>query len=65
MILEYMGEKASITNEQTQELCGFTKQQARSTLDKMRKEKLIALTGAGRASKYVRMREKGLSEKKQ
>lgn len=65
MILEYMGEKASITNEQTRELCGFTKQQARSTLDKMRKEKLIALTGAGRASRYIRMREKGLSEKKQ
>ena len=47
----------SITNEKTRELCGFTKQQARSTLDKMREEKLIQLVGAGLSSKYIKLSE--------
>lgn len=53
MILEYIRENSSITNEKTRELCGFTKQQARMTLDKMRKENLIELRGAGKKSCYV------------
>lgn len=34
-------------------MCGFTKQQARSVLDKMRNESLISLKGKGPAAKYV------------
>lgn len=51
MIMEYIESNGSITNEKTRELCGFTKQQARSALDKMRGESLIRLVGAGRSSK--------------
>lgn len=34
-------------------MCGFTKQQARSVIDKMRSEKLINLNGEGTATRYV------------
>ena len=54
MIMEYIESNKSITNEKTRELCGFTKQQARSALDKMRGESLIKLVGAGRSSKYIK-----------
>ena len=57
MIMEYIEVNGSITNEKTRELCGFTKQQARSALDKMREESLIQLVGAGRSSKYVKSSE--------
>ena len=40
-------------NATIQELCGFTKQQARSAIDKMRDEKLIEKVGKARGSKYV------------
>lgn len=53
MILEYIRGNDSITNEKTRELCGFTKQQARMALDKMRKENLIELHGAGKKSCYI------------
>jgi ATP-dependent DNA helicase RecG len=53
MILEYIRGNDSITNEKTRELCGFTKQQARMTIDKMRKENLIELRAAGKKSCYV------------
>ena len=35
-------------------MCGFTKQQARSFIDKMRSEKLISLSGKETAARYVR-----------
>ena len=54
MILEYIEANGSITNEKTRELCGFSKQQARGTLDKMRNEALIILTGAARSAKYIK-----------
>ena len=54
MIMEYIEANGYITNEKTRELCGFTKQQARSALDKMRGESLIELVGAGRSCKYVK-----------
>lgn len=54
MVMEYIEGNGFITNEKTRELCGFTKQQARSALDKMREESLIQLVGAGRSSKYVK-----------
>lgn len=53
MILEYLQRNESITSEKIQELCGYTKQQARNVTDKMRKEKLIDLVGKSRASKYI------------
>lgn len=52
MILEYLKENEFITNTTIQELCGFTKQQARNAIDKMRHEKIIDIDGAGRNSKY-------------
>lgn len=54
MILEYLQRNDAITNPTVQELCGFTKQQARTVIDKMRKEKIITIIGSGKNSKYVR-----------
>lgn len=56
MILEYLDKNEYITSAIIQELCGFSKQQARSTLDKMRKESLIEIVGAARQSKYIRVK---------
>ena len=55
MIIEYLinGQNTFITNEKIQELCGFTRQQARMTTDKMRSEELIELVGNGRGAKYI------------
>lgn len=58
MIMEYILVNGHITNEKTRELCGFSKQQARYTLDKMRKDSLIKLVGSGRNSKYVKLKDK-------
>ena len=53
MILEYLQINDRITSAKIQEMCGFTKQQARSVIDKMRSEDLIDLTGKGPAARYV------------
>ena len=53
MILEYLHTNDQITSAKIQEMCGFTKQQARSVIDKMRSDKLITLSGKGPAAKYV------------
>lgn len=53
MIVDYLETNGTITNVSIQELCGFTKQQARATIDKMRKENIIDMIGKGKASKYV------------
>lgn len=50
-ILDYLEE--AITNEKIRELCGFTKQQARAVIDKMRLEGILQLVGKGSASKYI------------
>ena len=42
----------SIKNSVIRELCGFTKQQARTTIDKMLEENLILKVGAGSATEY-------------
>lgn len=55
MILDYLKANPEITNVTIQELCGFTKQQARATIDKMRDEQLITKVGKGRNTKYVLM----------
>lgn len=53
MIIEYMERNNSINNSTVRELCGYTKQQARTTLSKMLDEDLIIKTGDGRATKYI------------
>jgi len=53
MISDYLASHRWITNSQIQELCGFTKQQARVLLDKMRAERILLLEGKGRASHYI------------
>lgn len=51
---EYLESAEYITNEKIRELCGFTRQQARETLDKMQAEGLLRLEGRGRGSKYYK-----------
>ena len=53
MIVEYVKMHGSITKVTVQELCGFSKEQARRTLEKMQKENIIKLTEVGRYAKYV------------
>ena len=53
MILEHLALNEYITNEEVQELCGFTRTQAKDTLAKMRKQELIFLVGRGRGAKYT------------
>lgn len=52
-ILEYIDKNAFITNEKIQELCGYTRNQSRTTTDRMRSEGLIELVGKGRGAKYT------------
>lgn len=53
LITEYLIKNNSISNGTVRELCGFTKQQARTTLSKMLAENLIQKTGGGRSTKYI------------
>lgn len=53
MILEYLQTNDQITSAKIQEMCGFTKQQARSVIDNMRNEKLIDIFRRGNKSYYV------------
>lgn len=55
MLLEYLNIHPFIRNTNIQEMCGFTKQQSRNTLDKMREEKLLELVKKGRKSYYIRV----------
>ena len=55
MILEYLQTSDQITSAKIQEMCGFTKQQARSVIDKMRSEELIDICRKGNKSYYVRL----------
>ena len=52
MVLEYLKINGVIKNSTIRELCGFTKQQARTTIDKMIVEELILKVDAGPATKY-------------
>ena len=52
MIVEYLKINGTIKNSTIRELCGFTKQQARTTIDKMIAEELIFKVDAGSATKY-------------
>ena len=53
-IEEYLHSAEFITNEKIRELCGFTRQQARTTLDRMRSEGILRLEGQGRVARYYR-----------
>ena len=54
MILEYLQSNDKITSANIQEMCGFTKQQARTVIDKMRNEKLLDICKRGNKSYYVK-----------
>ena len=56
MIIDYLGMKGNdkITSAKIQEMCGFTKQQARRTIDKMREEGIIDICRRGKYSYYVK-----------
>lgn len=55
MILEYLQKNEKITSAEIQEMCGFTKQQARSVTDKMRDEYLLDICKHGNKSYYVKL----------
>lgn len=53
MIIEYIKKHGSANRSTVQELCGFSEQQARRTLEKMQKEYIIKLANGGRYAKYT------------
>ncbi len=55
MILEYLQSNDKITSAKIQEMCGFTKQQARVVIDKMRKEELLDICKQGKKSHYIKL----------
>ena len=55
MILEYLQSNDTITSSKIQEMCGFTKQQARNVTDKMRNEELLGICRKGKNSYYVKI----------
>ncbi len=55
MITEYIKKHGFITKSTVQELCGFSEQQARRTLEKMKREEIIKLANGGRYAQYVFM----------
>ena len=55
MILEYLQSNDKITSAKIQEMCGFTKQQARVVIDKMGKEELLNICKQGKNSYYVKI----------
>lgn len=54
MVLDYLESHSQITSNSIQEMCGFSKQQARYLLDKMRDEELIVICKHGRKSYYTK-----------
>lgn len=57
MIIDYLEMESNdkITSAKIQEMCGFTKQQARSTIDKMRNEGILDICKHGKYSYYVKV----------
>ncbi len=55
MILEYLQSNDTITSAKIQEMCGLTKQQARTVIDKMRNEGLVDIHRKGKNSHYVKI----------
>ena len=54
LIEEYLQSAEFITNEKIRELCGFTRNQVRRTVDKMLREEILIMEGKGRSARYVR-----------
>lgn len=54
LIETYLQSAEFITNEKIRKLCGFTRQQARVTLDKMQSEGILRMEGKGRVARYYR-----------
>ena len=55
MILEYLQGNDKITSAKIQEMCCFTKQQARIVIDKMRKEEILEICKHGKKSYYTKL----------
>ena len=55
MILEYLQSDNKITSAKIQEMCGFTKQQARIVTDKMRNEGVLQICKHGNKSYYCKL----------
>lgn len=55
MILEYLQSDNKITSAKIQEMCGFTKQQARIVTDKMRNEGVLQICKHGNKSYYRKL----------
>lgn len=53
MITEYIKLQGYINRSTVQELCGFTNQQARRTIEKMKEENIIEMSNGGRYAKYI------------
>ena len=54
LIEEYLQSAEFITNEKIRELCGFTRNQVRRTVDKMLREDILKMEGKGRSARYVK-----------
>ncbi len=54
LIEEYLQSAEFITNEKIRELCRFTRNQVRRTVDKMLQEDILKMEGKGRSARYVR-----------
>ena len=55
MILEYLQGNDKITSAKIQEMCCFTKQQARIVIYKMRKEEILEICKHGKKSYYTKL----------
>lgn len=53
MIIEYIKIHGFITRITVQELCGFSNQQARRKLEKMKTENIIEMSCGGKYTKYI------------
>ena len=56
-ILDYLETNEYITNLSVRELCGYTKQQARATIDRLKAEGELRMVGKGKGSKYCRVKK--------
>lgn len=53
MITKYIKLQGYINRSTVQEMCGFTDQQARRTIEKMKEENIIEMSNGGRYAKYI------------
>ena len=53
MITKYIKLQVYINISTVQQLCGYTYQQARRTIEKMKEENIIEMSNGGRYAKYI------------